>query len=102
MKTKLLLTLMLFGILMISNAQEKKYQSKSRPLDFEYLSAPDSLGIRHQLKTPNTNNKNSLIGNIKIPYPIIFIHGLNSNSSTWDNTTNFMDSNLIDFFKSPE
>ena len=76
MKTKLLLFTMLFGTLIISNAQENKFQSKSRPLDFEYLSAPDSLGIRHQLKTPNVSSRNSLTGAIKIPYPIIFIHYL--------------------------
>ena len=94
MKTKLFLFTILFGTLIISNAQENKFQSKSRPLDFEYLSAPDSLGIRHQLKTPNTNNKNSLTGDIKIPYPIIFIHGLDSHSETWTPTTDFMDSNF--------
>ena len=79
---------------MISNAQENKFQSKSRPLDFEYLSAPDSLGIRHQLKTPNVSSRNSLTGAIKIPYPIIFIHGLDSDASVWDATTNFMDANF--------
>ncbi|OYU84417.1 MAG: esterase [Flavobacterium sp. BFFFF2] len=40
---------------------------------------------------PNVANKNILTGSIKIPYPIIFIHGLDSDSSTWDETTNFMD-----------
>jgi pimeloyl-ACP methyl ester carboxylesterase len=94
MKTKLLLTLFFFGNLLISNAQEIKYLSKSRPLDFEYLSAPDSLGIRHQLKTPNTNNRNSLTGDIKIPYPIIFIHGLDSDANVWNSTTDFMDANF--------
>lgn len=93
MKTKLLLFTMLFGTLMISNAQENKFQSKSRPLDFEYLSAPDSLGIRHQLKTPNVSSRNSLTGAIKIPYPIIFIHGLDSDANVWNATTNFMDTN---------
>ncbi len=94
MKTKLLLTLMLFGTLTISNAQEKNYKSKSRPSDFEYLSAPDSLGIRQQLKTPNINNRNGLAGDIKIPYPIIFIHGLDSDAQVWYPTTDFMDANF--------
>lgn len=94
MKTKLLLSILLFGTLTFSNAQEKKYQLKSRPADFENLSAPDSLGIRYQLKTPNisTNKKTSQTATtIKLPYPVIFIHGLNSKSSIWDDTTNFMD-----------
>ena len=98
MKPKLLLSILLFGNLTFSNAQEKKYESKSRPTDFEYLSAPDSLGLRHQLKTPNivTNKKTSqTAATIKLPYPIIFIHGLNSKSSIWDDTTNFMDTNYL-------
>ena len=94
MKTKIFLSILLFGTLALSNAQEKKFQSKSRPSDFEYLSAPDSLGIRHQLKTPNTNNRNSLTGDIKIPYPIIFIHGLDSDANVWNSTTDFMDQNF--------
>ena len=94
MKTKLLISLLLIGALFQANAQNVLPEMKSRPLDFEYLSAPDSLGIRHQLKTPNTNNRNSLTGNIKIPYPIIFIHGLDSDSETWTPTTDFMDSNF--------
>jgi pimeloyl-ACP methyl ester carboxylesterase len=94
MKTKLFLSILLFGTLALSNAQEKKFQSKSRPSDFEYLSAPDSIGIRHQLKTPNVSSRNSLTGAIKIPYPIIFIHGLDSDASVWDSTTNFMDANF--------
>lgn len=98
MITKLLLSILLFGTLTFSNAQEKKYESKSRPVDFEYLSAPDSLGLRHQLKTPNisTNKKTSqTVATVKLPYPIIFIHGLNSKSSIWDDTTNFMDTKYL-------
>lgn len=54
--------------------------------EFEYLSAPDSSGLRMNLKMPSRNaNK------IKLPYPIIFIHGLNSNSTTWSNFTKKLD-----------
>ena len=93
MKTKLLLSILFFGTLTFSNAQEKKYQSKSRPADFEYLSAPDSLGVRHKLKMPNVSvsNQKVLSGEIKIPYPIIFIHGLDSDANVWNATTDFMD-----------
>jgi len=62
---------------------------KERPADFEYLSAPDSTGKRILLKTPSLNNTKATL---KLPYPIIFIHGLVGSSSTWDITTNFMDS----------
>ncbi len=45
------------------------------------------------LKIPilNTESSNILI-QTKLPYPILFIHGLNSSSETWNTTTNFMDS----------
>ncbi len=74
-----------------TKAQDVLQEMKSRPTDFEYLSAPDSIGVRHPLKMPNIANRNNLSGSIKIPYPIIFIHGLDSDSDTWNETTNFMD-----------
>lgn len=81
------------------NAQDFKQSMKSRPADFEYLSAPDSLGVRHKLKMPNivTNKKSSqsAAAHTKLPYPIIFIHGLNSGSNTWNTFTNFMDLNYL-------
>lgn len=59
-----------------------------RSPDFESLSAPDSNGNRHTLKMPSTKRS----GTIKIPYPIIFIHGLNSNSDVaWNTFTDSMD-----------
>lgn len=58
-----------------------------RPADYEYLSAPDSLGNRFPLKSPSLERTPEL----KLPYPIIFIHGLNSSSATWDSTTNWME-----------
>ena len=61
---------------------------KERPADYEILSAPDSLGIRRPLKRPSQGKSTN---KILLPYPIIFIHGLNSNASTWDTSTNFMD-----------
>lgn len=58
-----------------------------RPADYEYLSAPDSLGFRTPLKMPSSSRAAGQV----LPYPIIFIHGLNSKSSTWNASTNFMD-----------
>ncbi|MFY9308026.1 MAG: alpha/beta fold hydrolase [Bacteroidia bacterium] len=58
-----------------------------RPSDYEYLSAPDSSGNRKPLKVALVNRLQEL----KLPYPIIFVHGLNSNSTTWDSTTNWME-----------
>ena len=102
MKSKLLLSILLFGTLLQTKAQNVLQAMKPRPADYEYLSAPDSLGVRHQLLMPDiaNNNKNSKVtGAIpRLPYPIIFIHGLNSNDLIWGNTT---DTNLMyNFFQS--
>ena len=83
----IILTLFLLGFSFTLFAQQPN--TTSRPSDFEYLSAPDSLGVRHQLKMPKQSL--SKTSNPQLPYPIIFIHGLNSNAATWDITTNFMD-----------
>ncbi len=66
--------------------------SKERPAEFEYLSAPDYKGERIILKSPSAKSDRSQ--QLKLPYPIIFIHGLGSKSATWDSTTNFMDSHF--------
>ncbi len=80
MKTKLLLSILLLTSLYQVKAQDNKDLMKPRPADYEYLSAPDSLGVKHIY---NIANRNTLsIQNL--PYPIIFIHGLNSNDKTWD------------------
>jgi len=86
-KTTLFLLFLLINEFLFAQINEHPL-SKSRLSDFEYLSAPDSLGYRKPLKMPSTDRTQ----NLKLPYPIIFIHGLNSNSSTWDATTNWMDS----------
>jgi len=94
MKTKLLLSILFLSALYQSNAQNVLPAMKARPADYEYLSAPDSLGVRHELKMPNKNKK-TLLNQAKLPYPIIFIHGLNSCSSVWNTFTNFLDTNQL-------
>ena len=62
---------------------------KERPIDYENFSISDSFRIRIPLKKPSFNKTTGIL----LPYPIIFIHGLNSNSNDcWDVTTNWMDS----------
>jgi triacylglycerol esterase/lipase EstA (alpha/beta hydrolase family) len=96
MKTKLLLSILFLSAFLQSNAQNVLPAMKPRPADYEYLSAPDSLGVRHSLKMPNVANKNSLTTQTKLPYPIIFIHGLNSGATTaWNTFTDFMDINYL-------
>jgi uncharacterized alpha/beta hydrolase family protein len=72
------------------NAQEtNKFEYKPRPKEFElYQFSGDSLIM---LKTP-IENLSGKIFESKLPYPIILIHGLNSNSETWNATTNYFDS----------
>jgi pimeloyl-ACP methyl ester carboxylesterase len=69
MKTKLLLTLMLFGMLTISNAQ---------------ISIPIVKQTQFEKKTNDFFNQNKNTQAVQnLPYPIIFIHGLNSISDVW-------------------
>lgn len=84
MKTKLLLSVLFLSAFYQSNSQNVLPTMKPRPVDYEYLSAPDSLGVRHQILMPNVMNKttNAIP---KLPYPIIFIHGLDSGAHVWGN-----------------
>ena len=86
--TLLVSTLFVFSI-SVSIAQEN-FQLKSRPTSFESVGViGDSI---FNMKMPvSYEAKNAVITN-KLPYPIIFIHGLNSSSETWNTTSNYLDS----------
>ncbi len=81
---KIFIPIFIFINLNILKAQNLQY-IHHRSLDKKTLSAPDSLGVRKPLKPQDKNAQ------IHLPYPVIFIHGLNSNSSTWNNFTNYID-----------
>lgn len=82
-----LLGLSLF-LSLITVSQSETQILVERPSDFEYLSAPDSTGKRTFLNTAVVQDKKKTqTNNIKLPYPIIFIHGLNSNAETFLPTT---------------
>lgn len=90
------LTILFVFLSLFAKSQQKNIISSDfnpivseRPADYEYLSAPDSLGKRSPLKMPSEESKGAT--GIQIPYPIIFIHGINSCSSTWDIFTNYLD-----------
>lgn len=77
----------LFSLLSISIASSQSLIFKPRPSEFEFQEIRnDSI---YTLKSVNQSNK--LIFESKLPYPIIFIHGLNSSSSTWDASTAYFD-----------
>jgi pimeloyl-ACP methyl ester carboxylesterase len=63
--------------------------SKPRVKDFEFYKFDNGNTII--LKSPkiNTNDK---VFESKLPYPILFIHGINSDSEVWNTTTNYLDS----------
>ncbi|MGB3946653.1 MAG: alpha/beta fold hydrolase [Bacteroidia bacterium] len=87
MRVLVVLMSLLFLNTSISSQSLPKPKAISRPLDYEFLAAPDSLGNRAPLKTPKTERT----GELKLPYPVVFVHGLNSNSATWDTTTAWME-----------
>ena len=85
-KITLLLSLIIFSF-NVGFAQTITY--KERNPEFEFFDfSNDTIVI--PLKIPSTTNKATFIS--KLPYPIIFIHGLNSSSETWNSSSNFIDS----------
>ena len=80
-----------FALLFISSigfSQNERIEFKPRPAEFElYEYRNDSI---IPLKTP-TQNTTSRVFESKLPYPIIFIHGLNSSSETWNDATDYYD-----------
>jgi triacylglycerol esterase/lipase EstA (alpha/beta hydrolase family) len=59
-----------------------------RPQKYQTVSDTSYQGKSKTLKS--TQNKNATTVS-KLPYPILFIHGLNSNSDTWNTFTDFLD-----------
>jgi pimeloyl-ACP methyl ester carboxylesterase len=86
MKKTTQLTLLSLFLISIGYAQDIIYNP--RPAVFEFQEIRNDTVF--PLKSVNQNNK--LIFESKNPYPILFIHGLNSSSSTWDATTTYFDS----------
>lgn len=80
-----------FALLFISSigfSQNERIEFKPRPAEFElYEYRNDSI---FPLKTPVQNTTNRVFES-KLPYPIIFIHGLNSSSETWNTSTDYYD-----------
>lgn len=82
-----LLSLLFFNSV---SAQDTRSEYKPRPKEFELTGKiGDSI---FTLKTPKTDNLTNRVFESKLAYPIIFIHGLNSSSETWNTTSNYLDS----------
>ena len=58
-----------------------------RPIEYEMYSAPDSLGNVKPVEFPHQNKS---INDLLIPYPIVLIHGLAGDASTWNTFTYFL------------
>lgn len=86
MKKTTLLTLLSLLSIGINYAQNITF--KPRPAAFEFQEIRNDSVF--PLKTVNLNNKT--VFESKNPYPILFIHGLNSSSTTWDASTAYFDS----------
>lgn len=71
-----------------ANAQDEQFKPRNPVLEFLNFSN-DTLIVA--MKSPNTNVTERVVSS-KLPYPIIFIHGLNSSSETWNTTSNYFDS----------
>lgn len=86
MKKITLLTLLSFISITIGYAQDITF--KPRPAEFEFREIRNDSVF--PLKSVDLNNR--LVFESKNPYPIIFIHGLNSSSETWNATAAYFDS----------
>lgn len=88
-KTTLISSIAFFLITFFSFSQNEQFEYKSRPSEFENFEyRNDSI---FPLKTPVANSTFRLFES-KLPYPIIFVHGLNSSSETWNTSTDYYDS----------
>jgi pimeloyl-ACP methyl ester carboxylesterase len=96
MISKLLLSILLFGTLFEIDAQEIRTIIKPVPTDSKMspstLKLSDKLEPNYAIGLESSLERNTLTNQTKLPYPIIFVHGLNSSLSTWDNTKNFLTS----------
>ena len=80
-----------FALLFISSigfSQNHRIEFKPRSAEFEFYEYRNDSII--PLKTPIANTTNRVFES-KLPYPIIFIHGLNSSSETWNTSTDYYD-----------
>ncbi len=94
MKTKLLLSILLFGTQFQIDAQELSRILKPTPTESknspQSLIVLDTLDTKFALGLESSLERNSLTTQTKLPYPIIFVHGLYSSASTWDATKNLL------------
>ncbi|UGS22667.1 T9SS type A sorting domain-containing protein [Flavobacterium channae] len=87
-KTTLIASIAFLFISSIGFSQNQRIEFKPRSAEFEFYEYRNDSII--PLKTPVANTTNRVFES-KLPYPIIFIHGLNSSSETWNTSTDYYD-----------
>lgn len=69
-----------------------KNYSQNKEVDFSFKTKlPDTSSVKIVFKSINGLQTFQS----KLPYPIVFIHGLNSSSETWNVTTNYFDTQYM-------
>ena len=96
MKTILSLSLLIFGTLFQVSAQDfgkiiKPELSEGNKVQPQLILL-DSLETNYAIGLESSLERNTLNSVTKLPYPIIFVHGLNSSRTTWNETKNLLTS----------
>jgi pimeloyl-ACP methyl ester carboxylesterase len=87
-KTTLIKTFGLFLFSIIGFSQSQAIEFKVRPENYAFYEFRNDSVFALKTVIPSSE---SLDFESKLPYPIIFIHGLNSSSETWNGSTDYFD-----------
>ena len=94
MKAILSLSILIFGMLFQVSAQDLRKIIKPEPSVGNKVQPQlillDSLETKYAVGLDSNLERNTLNPVTKLPYPIIFVHGLNSSRSTWNDTKNLL------------
>ncbi|MEZ4854729.1 alpha/beta hydrolase [Flavobacterium sp.] len=82
---KIILSTIVIFTSFLGFTQNTNYQIKSRPVAFESVETINDSIVSYKTTTQNLSFTS------KLPYPILFIHGLNSDSNTWNNSINYLE-----------
>ena len=87
-KTTFISSFLFFLISTFCFSQNEQFEYKSRPSEYQNFEYRNDCIF--PLKSVITTNK-ALVFESKLPYPIIFVHGLNSSSETWNTSSDYYD-----------
>ena len=94
MKSKLFVSLLIFGALFHVSAQDFGKIIKPEPSEGNkakpHLILSENLETNYAVGLESSLERNTINSVAKLPYPIIFVHGLNSSRTTWNDTKNLL------------